>query len=182
MNQPVTAPVVTRPVSGGGTLPPVQNETDDAQPRTERLSRTGRTIRVAVALIITGLMVVGNQWGEDDHFPFGPFKMYSSTDPLDKPVPDTRVHAINTEGERFRLTMANTGFRRAEVEGQIPRFRANPELLKSLADAYHRRRPTRPKLVRIEIVIRWWHLDGARATGEYTEETEVTWTADRADR
>jgi hypothetical protein len=159
----------------------VQNETD-AEPRTERLSRTGRTIRVAVALIVTGLMIVGNQWGEDDHFPFGPFKMYSSTDPLNQPVPDTRVEAINAEGERFRLTMANTGFRRAEVEGQIPRFRTDPELLESLADAYHRRRPTRPKLVRIDIVIRWWHLDGARATGEYTEETEVTWTADRADR
>lgn len=156
----------------------MRNETVDPEPGIERLSSTGRAIRVTVALVITALMIAGNQWGEDDHFPFGPFKMYSSSDPPDKPIPDTRVLAVNAAGERIRLSLGNTGFRRAEVEGQIPRLEANPRLLAALAEAYHRYRPDRPRIVRIEIVVRWWELDGVRTTGEYVDETKVVWTAD----
>ncbi|MGH3712682.1 MAG: hypothetical protein ACRDT4_04365 [Micromonosporaceae bacterium] len=160
----------------------MQKQTADApSPPTERLSSTGRAIRLVVALLVTAAMIAGT-WLEDDHFPFGPFKMYSTSDPLNKPVPDTRVDFVNVEGDEFKANLDNTGFRRAEVEGQIERFKDDPELLSHLAEAYQKRRPTRPKIARVSVVIRWWKLEGGRATGEYTEETVVTWSADGTSR
>ncbi|MGH3646923.1 MAG: hypothetical protein ACRDTM_07075 [Micromonosporaceae bacterium] len=160
----------------------MQTDTADAtRLPAERLSSTGRTVRVVVALVVIVGLVFGT-WLEDDHFPFGPFKMYSTSDPLNKPVPDTRVDFVNAEGERFKANQDNTGFRRAEVEGQMDRFEEDPELLKYIAQAYEKRRPTRPKIVRVEVVVRWWQLEDGRATGAYTEETKVTWSADGSAR
>lgn len=169
----------------------MRNETE---PRVERLSRGGRTIRVTVALLVMGLMIVGNQWGSDDHFPLGPFKMYVSSDefdpfypyeqsdPLNSLVRDTRIVATNTEGGWLYLHQANTGFRRAEVEGQLPRLQRDPGLLGVLAQAYERRRPDRPRLVRIVVVVRWWEIEDRRLTGRYTDENAVVWTADGGTR
>ncbi|MGH3738043.1 MAG: hypothetical protein ACRDT6_20890 [Micromonosporaceae bacterium] len=158
----------------------MQTDTTDAtRPAAERLSSAGRTVRVLVALVVIVGLIAGT-WLEDDHFPFGPFKMYSSSDPLNKPVPDTRVDFTNARGERFKANLGNSGFRRAEVEGQLPRFREDPALLRYIAQAYEKRRPTRPKIVRVEIVIRWWQLEGGRATGAYTEEVTVSWSAEPA--
>ena len=164
----------------------MRNETE---PPVERLSRSGRAIRVAVALLVMALMMVGNQWGSDDHFPLGPFKMYVSSDefdafypyersdPMNSLVRDTRIVGTNAEGDWLYLHQANTGFRRAEVEGQLPRLQRDPRLLGALAKAYERRRPERPRLVRIVVVVRWWEIEDRRLTGRFTDEHAVVWTA-----
>lgn len=166
-----------------------KDNTDPAPVTTERLSSTGRTIRVAVALLVTAALIFGT-WLEDDHFPFGPFKMYVSSDPEDpfyrdrssdsvnSPVKDTRVIGTNAEGNWLFLHQANTGFRRAEVEGQLSRFRRDPSLLSALAVAYERRRPHRPKLVQITVVVRHWEIRDRRPTGAYTDVTVAVWTVD----
>jgi hypothetical protein len=115
--------------------------------------------------------------GQDDAFPFGPFRMYSTTNDISAPVASTRLEAIDTAGARFRVADGMTGMRRAEIEGQMARFRAKPALLGALAEAYDARRPDRPPLARIEIVVRHFELDAGKPTGRYTDTVDTAWDA-----
>ncbi|GAA3517042.1 hypothetical protein [Actinocatenispora rupis] len=148
-----------------------------ADPPVLRLGRTGRWVRIAVTVLGAALLLAGTLVGQDDDFPFGPFRMYATADRLDEPVTDTRLSAVDASGRRFALTDDATGFRRAEVEGQLPRFEKHPELLSGLATAYARRQPGRPRLVRIDVVVRLIELRDGRPTGKYTQRTVVSWSA-----
>lgn len=154
--------------------------TDDEvpdEPPVRRLSPRGRAIRVVVALAGAALLLVGTLVGQDDDFPFGPFRMYATADKLNAPVHDTRLRAVDAAGRHLQLTDTQTGFRRAELEGQLPRIQRHPELLGAIATAYHRRQPAAPRLVRIDVVVRLLALRDGRPTGAYTERTEATWRA-----
>ncbi|MBA3489929.1 MAG: hypothetical protein H0T78_10410 [Longispora sp.] len=135
----------------------------------------GIRARISLTITVATLLLVGSFLGEDDAFPFGPFRMYSTTDALDSPVRDTRVEATDTGGRVFELTEVNTGFRRAEVEGQLGRFERDPGLLGHLATAYTSRNPGASTIARISIVARWHELAGGRPTGASREETILTW-------
>lgn len=146
-------------------------------PPVQRLGRPGRWVRIGVTLVGAGLLLAGTLVGQDDDFPFGPFRMYATADKLDEPVRDTRLRAVDTTGRAFALTGDATGFRRAELEGQLPRFEAHPALLGNLATAYARRQPDRPRLTRIDVVVRLIQLRDGRPTGRYTQRTVVSWSA-----
>jgi len=152
-------------------------DTDTGSPPVQRLGNRGRWVRVVVALLGAALLLAGTLVGQDDDFPFGPFRMYATSDELNAPVHDTRLHAIDASGHHLVLADAQTGFRRAEVEGQLPRFRRHPGLLGALATAYHRRQPDAPRLVRIDVVDRLLQLRDGRPTGRYTDHVEATWRA-----
>ncbi len=156
------------------TLPSVTTgKADDA------LNRRGRRVRLAVTAATAALLLAGTAIGDDDHFPFGPFRMYATTSRPDSPVADTRVEAIDATGARVRLTQQNTGIRRAEIEGQLDRFAGDPALLRAVAQAYAARNPAAPPLVRVAIVVRWHELRGGRPTGAYRDEVRVVWEAGR---
>jgi hypothetical protein len=137
----------------------------------------GRAVRIGVTAVCALLVVAGTLVGQDDAFPFGPFRMYSTTDDISAPVASTRLEAIDTTGRRFRLSDGMTGMRRAEIEGQLRRFRANPALLGALAEAYDARNPGRPPLARVEIVVRHFDLDAGKPTGRYTDTVDTVWDA-----
>jgi hypothetical protein len=73
------------------------------------------------------------------------------------------------------LTENDTGIRRAEIEGQLPRFVADPARLATVATAYAQRHPDARPLTEVSVVIRWHELRGGRPTGGYHDETKVTW-------
>lgn len=141
----------------------------------ERLSATGVRIRVAVTFAVVALLLYGTLYGQDDLFPFGPFRMYSTADKLDSPVADTRFEGIQADGAVVALNEANTGIRRAEIEGQLPKIREHPELLRSVDEAYEHRNPGAPALLQIRVIVRWHALHGGKQTGAYTDETAATW-------
>jgi hypothetical protein len=141
----------------------------------ETLTARGRWRRAAVTLVAGVLLLAGTLWGEDDHFPFGPFKMYASAVDPDAPAEDTRLEATDAEGGTVLLTPANTGFRRAEYEGQLGRFREDPALLATVVDAYQRRNPAAPPLREVRIVVRWHEVRDFEVTGEWEEEVVATW-------
>jgi hypothetical protein len=141
----------------------------------ETLSAPERAIRVIITLVAGGLLLAGTLWGEDDHFPFGPFKMYASAADPDAPTIDTRLEATDVNGETVLLTERNTGIRRAEIEGQMGRFRRDPELLQVAHDAYRQRNPHAPALVEIRVVVRWHEVRNFRPTGTWTEEVVAAW-------
>lgn len=141
----------------------------------ETLPKAGRAVRVVITMVAAAALVAGTVWGEDDHFPFGPFKMYASAVDPDAPTRDTRVEAVDARGDRLLITPANTGIRRAEFEGQLGRLTRSPELLVTVADAYEDRNPQAPPLREVRIVVRWHEVRDFEVTGEWTEEVVATW-------
>jgi hypothetical protein len=123
------------------------------------------------------LLLAGTLWGQDDHFPFGPFRMYSTGGAPDAPAPDTRVEGVDARGAVVVLTERNSGIRRAEIEGQQQSYAAEPARLRQLATAYAVRNPGAAALVEVRIVIRWHGVRDSRPTGTYSDQTVVRWRA-----
>lgn len=131
-------------------------------------------------LLVTGFLALGifygTLWGDDDDFPFAPFRMYSTSRDLNEPTGDTLIVARDVTGQRFEFKdTAQTGIRRAEIEGQLDRFEADPSLLGFVVDAYEENHPDDPPLAELQIVIRWYELQDGRATGEWHDEVVATW-------
>lgn len=143
----------------------------------ETLTSRGRAVRLLITVLGAGLLLAGTLWGQDDHFPFGPFRMYSTSPGPDEDAPDTRVEAVDATGTVLTLTERNSGVRRAEIEGQQQRYASRPELLREVADAYAARNPDAPEVVEVRIVIRWYGVTDSRPTGTYADQTVVSWRA-----
>ena len=126
------------------------------------------TVLVAIALL------AGTAWGDDDHFPFGPFRMYSTTNELDGTVNAIRFRATNAAGEQLEPRSQDFGLRPAEINGQVSRFRSDPSLLEHLATAYSRLHPEDPRLVEIELRYGLHQLEDGRPVS-YSEESVATW-------
>ncbi|MGN9915783.1 hypothetical protein [Micromonospora palomenae] len=141
----------------------------------ETLTPRGRAVRLGATALGLALLLAGTLWGVDDHFPFGPFRMYSTSEPPNAPAPDTRVEGVDRTGAVIALGQDATGIRRAEIEGQRDRYAADPTLLRQVADAYAERHPGAPDLVEVRIVIRWYGIHQGRPTGRWTDETTVRW-------
>jgi hypothetical protein len=142
----------------------------------ETLSAFGLRLRVGITFAVVALLLYGTLYGQDDLFPFGPFRMYSTADKLDNPVADTRFEGVQADGTVVALNQDNTGIRRAEIEGQLPKIREHPDLLRSVDQAYVERNPSAPKLTLIRVIVRWHALHNGKQTGEYTDETAATWS------
>jgi hypothetical protein len=136
----------------------------------------GRAARIAVTLLAFALLLAGSLWGDDDEFPFGPFRMYSTVPDVNAPARDTRLEATDDLGTVVLLTERNTGIRRAEIEGQMDRFRKNPELLRAVATAYAKRNQQAPRLRQVRIVIRWHDILEGVPTGTWHDEVVTMWT------
>ncbi|HWC66785.1 MAG TPA: hypothetical protein VG478_01860, partial [Acidimicrobiales bacterium] len=118
------------------------------------MTAVGRRLRMALAAGVVTLLLAGTFVGQDDDFPFGPFRMYATRQRLDGRTSWYRIEAVTATGEAVFVPGAAYGLRRAELEGQIPRFVADPALLGELAVAHAARRPDAPALVEIRLVRR----------------------------
>jgi len=136
---------------------------------------TGRRLRLLVVAVVFGALLLGTVRGQDHDFPFGPFRMYATRQRLDGVSSSYRIEAVTSEGRLVFVPGAAYGMRRAEIEGQIPRLVAQPELLSELASAYHRRRPGAPELVEIHLVRRRQQLDAGRPVGTPVDQVVATW-------
>ena len=147
------------------------------------MTTRGRAVRLGATALGLVLLVVGTFWGSDDDFPFGPFRMYSTSNPPNAPAPDTRVEGVDTHrrGDRPRPGRAPASAAprsRASRPGTPPTRRCCAEV----ADAYAERHPDAPALVEVRIVIRWHGIRDGRPTGQHTDETVVRWQAPTDDR
>lgn len=143
----------------------------------DTLTTRGRAVRLICTAVGATLLLGGTLWGTDDHFPFGPFRMYSTSHPANQPAPDTRVEGVDRTGSVIGLDERRTGIRRAEIEGQQHRYAGDPALLREVAEAYAERNPGAPALVEVRIVIRWHGISSGRPTGRFHDETVVSWRA-----
>jgi hypothetical protein len=140
-----------------------------------RLSTGGRLLRLAATVLVLALLLAGSVWGDDDEFPFGPFRMYSTRNDPNAPVISTRVVGLTATGEEVSLSGGQVGLRRAEFEGQIHRIEDDPELLGLLADAFADAHPASPELLSVQVVQRRIELADGQPTGAYTDRVVVTY-------
>jgi hypothetical protein len=141
------------------------------------LSTTGRRVRLAVTLVVALLTLAGTLVGQDDDFPFGPFRMYSTRDDPNGTVLSTRVEAVDAAGRVRVVDERATGLKRAEVEGQVRRFVAAPALLGALSRAHEALQPDEPPFVEVRVVETRYRLRDSRPTGEQTERVAARWRA-----
>jgi hypothetical protein len=136
--------------------------------------RTGRIVRLGAAAALCGGLLWGSVWGQDDAFPIGPMRMYATRQRLDGRISWYQVRAVSPDGTEAFVSGAALGMRRAEVEGQVPRFLAEPQLLCTLAIAVGgdvAAPGTEVRLVKVSSQLR----DGA-PSGDTTEEVRATCT------
>lgn len=129
-----------------------------------------------MAGVMLGL-VAGTFWGDDDNFPFGPFRMFSTTNQLDGRVDSGEVWAVDAQGREFQVEWEDIGLRRAEIEGQTPRFVEDPEALRHIAEAYAGFNPDAPEIVSVKLLESVQVLEDGRPEGEPTPVLLARWTA-----
>jgi hypothetical protein len=139
------------------------------------MTSVGRRVRLAASAVVVVLLLGGTVLGQDDDFPFGPFRMYATRQRLDGRTSWYRIEAVTARGDVRFVPGAAYGLRRAELEGQIPRFVADPALLGELAAAYAARRPGEPELVEIRLVRRSQPLAGGRPDGAPSDQLVAEW-------
>jgi hypothetical protein len=143
--------------------------------RSDALSRRGRSARLIATALGLVLLLSGTLFGTDDDFPFGPFRMFATTNEWSEPISIARAEIADTDGRTIELTPANSGVRRAEVEGQLDRFRTDPARLGGLADAYRAHNPDAPLPARVTVLLRHHEISRSGPTGRYTDEVVATW-------
>ncbi|MFN2624564.1 MAG: hypothetical protein ABR520_00585 [Mycobacteriales bacterium] len=141
------------------------------------MTPAGRRTRVAATCVVLALLLVGSAVGHDDHFPFGPFVMFAyRIDPHYGVAHAVYVVGRSDGGAETRLPMSSFGLRRAEVEGQVRRFIAEPARLAALADARAQVRPAAPRLVEIRLMETSYEIVDGRRVGESDREL-ARWAA-----
>jgi hypothetical protein len=143
-----------------------------------RLSPAGRAVRTVTTLVAAGLLTAGTFWGDDDAFPFGPFRMYSTSSNTTGAISVAAIQSRVEGGtwEPAPLTPRTVGMNRAEVEGQLPRLEADPSLLRHLADTYARLQPEQPPWAGVRLVRRSTVVVDRVPTGEVRETVLAEWT------
>lgn len=141
------------------------------------LTVRGRCVRVALTLVVFGLLLVGTVVGQDDAFPFGPFRMYATTSSPDDPVSSLRLDATDVTGRSFTVRDGEAGMRRAELEGELAKFEVRPSLMQLLIDAHQKLHPEQPRYVDVRLVVQEIEMRGGRPTGRTEDQLAVSWSA-----
>jgi hypothetical protein len=100
--------------------------------------------------------------------------MYSTSTPPNGNIHVMAMDARMADGtwRRVPLESSIVGVNRAEVEGQIPRFQAQPELVGELVKAHDRLRPNEPRWTGARLIMQYLKLRERRFVG--TEEKVVS--------
>lgn len=139
------------------------------------MSAVGRTARALATVVVIGALLVGGFFGYDDHFPFGPMGMYSRTNEVDGPVSSIHLEGTTVDGEVVTIKINSLGMRPAELDGQVPRFRADPTLMQHVLETYERTNPDGYNLASLRL-LRGIHQLKDRKEVSYEEEVIAEWS------
>jgi hypothetical protein len=126
---------------------------------------------MAAVGVVLGLVLAGSLWGSDHDFPFGPFRMYATSGRPNGAVRTAALVGV-IAGRSFAIQPEAIGVRRAELEGQYPRFQSDPRLLGTLARAFAR---TGVRLDELRLVERVRRLHDGKRVGRSTGEVLAVW-------
>lgn len=102
------------------------------------MTHNSKLVAGILPLVVAVLLLIGSLVGQDDNFPFGPFRMYSTKQGIDGRIRILEVWGLREPGGAERLVMEEDfGLRRADLEGQLGKLEVPPTLvLERLADSY----------------------------------------------
>ncbi len=139
------------------------------------LTSRQRIVRSVAVVCVTAGLLAGTFWGNDEHFPLGPFRMYSVTNSLDGEIRAIYLEGVSSRGTEFRVDFGDLGLRRAEVEGQLERDPA-AVVLPHLVASFDRRNPSVGPLRELRLVEQIHELRGGyvaasveRVLGEWSK-------------
>ena len=145
------------------------------------LPAAGRAWRVALGLLLGAMFLAGSVVGQDDWWPFSPWRMFSTSQAATGAVWSTgiEVQSADAPGQWVPapLTPSNVGLNRAEVEGRIPQIEADPARLGTLARSHAQLRPGTPAWTALRVVRRQVVVVDRRPTGEERVEVLAQWAA-----
>lgn len=102
-------------------------------------------------------------------------RMYSTTNEVDGPISSIHLEGTTVAGEILKIKINALGLRPAELDGQIPRFRADPALMRHVLETYEERNPEAEALVSLRLVRGIHQLEDRREV-DYSEEVIAEWT------
>jgi hypothetical protein len=146
---------------------------------TARLSVASRTWRGALVLVLAAGYLGGSVVGDDHWWPFAPWRMFSTSTAPTGTVTASALEvqtASNPQWHGTGLNPANVGLNRAEVEGQQPELRADPDMLGSLAESHARLNPGSEPWTGVRLVRRSTVIEDRQPTGETISRVVVEWT------
>lgn len=105
------------------------------------LGTWSRTWRIIVVLVGIALLVNGSLRESDDVWPFGPLSQYAFSPKDGDAIVITRVDGQLSDGRRIDLPLSveSAGIGRAEIEARIPAIKADPSLLRAVAEGWSSR-------------------------------------------
>jgi hypothetical protein len=148
----------------------------------EVVSASGRRVRLLVAAVVFGALLLGTFAGGDDLFPFGPFRMYATSSQATGEVAVIVLEARTADAGWTQVSPApeTVGMNGAEFEGQLPRFVADPDLLSAVAASRAALYPDEDPWVGVRLVRRASEVVDKVPTGEVTETVVAEWPAEEA--
>jgi hypothetical protein len=151
--------------------------TDPLAPET-RLSGPAKSWRVLLLATLTVLFVAGSIKGNDTAWPFGPWRMFATSQASTGAVWAFEIQAETTDGQWFNapLSPSNVGLNRAEIEGRIPQITANPAMLGTLAVSHSRLRPHQPAWIGVRVIRNDTVIVNRVPTGAVDTIVIATWT------
>ncbi len=142
------------------------------------LGGPARSWRVLLLAVLTALFVAGSLKGNDTAWPFGPWRMFSTSQAPTGAVVAMAIQAETSDGQWFdaALSPSNVGLNRAEVEGRIPQIVSDPGMLGTLARSHSRLRPHEQPWIGVRVVRRASVIVDRVPTGEVDSSVLATWT------
>jgi len=143
------------------------------------LTASGRKARSAAAAALVLALAAAALVGVDDWFPLAPFRMYATANSPNGEIAVVGLEVLEPGGawRRVALRPSTVGVSVAEVEGQLPRFVADPELIGELADAHARLHPGAEPWLGVRLLRLAQPLRDGAPVGERTREVLGEWTA-----
>lgn len=136
-----------------------------------------KVVRITLGLVTAITLLVGTWIGDDDNFPFGPFRMYSTKQELDGEVRIIEIYGLSRNGQWVKVLFNNFGLRRADVEGQLGKLAEPPQaILAEMFEAHDRIHAGPVPFEALQLRQRTYDLEDGRSVRELVE-TIGTWWA-----
>jgi len=140
----------------------------------EIVTARGKIVRLSVVAVTLLALLLGTVVGQDDHFPFGPFRMFSSKNELDGRVRSLEIEGVTESGKVLLVSFEEFGLRRADVEGQLGKLEEAPEdVVEALHRASERFDPQGPTFVRLRLFERIFVLVNGNPVDQQVETLAV---------
>lgn len=150
-------------------------------PGVRRLSRKGLVARLGATAAALTALTIGQLTDSNDLFPLGTLSQYATPRDMDGTVRSTYIVADTENGDQTRVPMGaqGIGLSVAEIEGQVNRFRTDPSLLQSIADAWAALHPDDEQYVKLHLRRDIYQLQDGHRQGDPTTEEIATWDVRR---